>query len=127
MPQLSLRRALPATLLAFAALSSFLAAQQLPQKVLFAGSPDTDRSREFVALFEKHFAKVACVDYSQFEPSQADGFDVVVLDALVKPTPGRIGLPPSPKLPADFNRATVLIGGAGVMAVEPLSSKLDWL
>lgn len=99
----------------------------LPQRVLYAGTPDCERSRQFLALLGEHFAAVEFTDYSGFAPQRAEGFDVVVLDAHVRPTERSIGLPLRPELPDDYDRATVLIGAGGVNVAESFESKLDWL
>jgi len=97
-------------------------------RVLYAGRPGDARTAEFVAFLGQHFTKVGEVSYSDFEPKTADGYDVVIFDAASKrTTPNSLGLPKRPKLPPDYDRASVLIGGAGVMAVMPLQPKLDWL
>jgi hypothetical protein len=57
----------------------------------------------------------------------ADDYDVVIFDAEPKPTPGHIGLPKPPGLPQDYNRASILMGGAGVLAVRSMKLKIDWL
>ena len=91
------------------------------------GRPGDARTTEFVAFLGQHFVKVGEASYSAFEPKMADEYDVVLFDAAREKTTNTIGLPPRPKLPLDYDRASVLIGGAGVMAVMPLQSKLDWL
>jgi hypothetical protein len=96
-------------------------------RVLYAGVPEDPRTAEFVAFLEKHFVLVGTTSYSAFTPKDADGYDVVVFDAEPKPSTNAIGLPPSPHLPLDFDRASVLVGGAGVLATMPLKLKLDWL
>jgi hypothetical protein len=102
-------------------------ADKINLRVLYAGRPGDARTAEFVAFLGQHFTKVGEASYSDFEPKMADGYDVVLFDAARERVPNRIGLPPKPKLPPDYNRASVLIGGAGVMAVEPLKTKFDWL
>ena len=87
------------------------------------GEPGT---AEFMAFLGKYFTKVGQAPFSQFEPKMADGYDVVIFDAEPKPTPNSIGMPPRPNLPRDYDRATVLIGGA-VMVTLPLQTKIDWL
>jgi hypothetical protein len=94
-------------------------------RVLYAGRPGDARTVEFVAFLGQHFAKVGEASYSDFTPPMANGYDVVVFDAAR--TQNSIGLPPGPKLPPDYDRASVLVGGAGVRAVESLKPKLDWL
>ena len=97
-------------------------------RVLYAGRPGDARTAEFVAFLGQHFTKVGEASYSDFEPAMANDYDVVLFDAASKrTTPNSLGLPKRPKLPPDYNRASVLIGGAGVMAVMPLAPKLDWL
>jgi hypothetical protein len=89
-------------------------------RVLFAGKPGDARSKAFVGFLEEHFTKVGQASYSDFQPAMADQYDVVVFDS-----PASQGA--APKLPANFNRASVLISGAGVRAIEPVKAKLDWL
>lgn len=102
--------------------------EKLPQRVLYAGTADSERSRQFVALLDEHFAAAAFADYSAFDPARADAFDVVIFDAEVRPTDNSIGLPSSrPELPDDWDRPSVLIGAGGVMVAESFESKLDWL
>jgi len=102
--------------------------EKLPQRVLYAGTADSERTRQFVALLGEHFAAAAFADYSAFDPASADGFDVVIFDAEVRPTETTIGLPMSrPELPEDWDRPSVLIGAGGVMVAESFESKLDWL
>jgi hypothetical protein len=95
-------------------------------RVLYAGVPGDARTAEFMAFLGKYFTKVGQAPFSQFEPKMADGYDVVIFDAEPKPTPNSIGMPPRPNLPRDYDRATVLIGGA-VMVTLPLQTKIDWL
>lgn len=101
---------------------------KLPQRVLYAGTKDAERSRQFLDLLGEHFAAVEFADYSAFAPARADDFDVVIFDADVQPTERSIGLPSSrPQLPADWDRPSVLIGAGGVIVAEEFESKLDWL
>ena len=96
-------------------------------KVLYAGRAESGRSDRFAEYLSKHFTEVGRADFSAFTPSQADGYDVVILDCEIQPTPGRIGLAQPPRLPSNYDRATVVIGGA-VMAVEStVKPKMDWL
>src|SRR5262245_27258777 len=82
-------------------------------RVLYVGNAGDARTAEFVALLGQHFTKVGEASGSDFEPKGADGYDVVLYDAA------------RTKLPADFNRATVLIGQSGVTAAAPLKLKTD--
>ncbi len=103
------------------------APSKLDVSVLYAGVLEAPRTGEFVAFLNQHFANVGSTDYSQFQPTNADGYDVVIFDAKPKPTPGRIGLPTAPRVPADFRRASILISGAGINAFRSQKLKLDWL
>jgi hypothetical protein len=101
--------------------------EKLRVRVLYAGVLDDPRTPEFVAFLDRHFVLVGRTSYSEFTPKDAEGYDVVVFDDEPKPSTNTIGLPRSPKLPPDFDRASVLVGGAGVLATMPLKLKLDWL
>jgi hypothetical protein len=102
---------------------------KIPLKVLYAGVPDSTRTKDFVSFLESQFTKVGTAPYTEFSPKLADGFDVVVFDAGAKPNrkDDEIGLPKPPNLPRDFDRATVLIGGAGTNIALSLKLKIDWL
>ena len=102
-------------------------ADKIKLRVLYAGVPGEVRTADFVAFLEKHFTKVGQAGYSQFQPKMADEYDVVIFDAEPKPTPGHIGLPKRPSLPQDYNRASMLMSGAGVLAVRSMQPKIDWL
>lgn len=54
-------------------------------RVFYAGHPDSERESDYVAFLEKHFAKVGRGDLAKFNGSQADGFDVVILDHDAEP------------------------------------------
>ena len=96
-------------------------------KVLYAGRADSARSERFADFLAGHFREVGRTDYSSYTPADADGYDVVVLDCEVIPDGRTIGMAPSPRLPRDYDRATVVVAGT-VLAVErSLDSKLDWL
>jgi len=101
--------------------------EKINVRVLYAGALDDPRTTEFVAFLEQHFFSVGRASYSDFTPKDADGYDVVVFDAEPKHTINTIGLPRAPILPSDYDRASVLVGGAGVWATMPLKLKLDWL
>src|SRR5690348_13738634 len=54
----------------------FAAEAVSPLRVLYIGQ----RAGEFTPLLKEHFAKVEAVTRDQFQPKQAEGFDVVLLD-----------------------------------------------
>lgn len=101
---------------------------RFPIAVLYAGRPDDPtHTADWTAFLTEWFVRVGTADYSKFTPKDADDYDVVIFDARTRPTPGHIGLPKAAKLPADFNRASLCVSGAGTMVVEGLKLKLDWL
>jgi hypothetical protein len=129
------------TLLASVALLAFgaplRAGEPADLKVLYAGNPGSDREKDFRSFLEKHFAKVGTADYREFSPDRAKGYDVVILDwtsiyprdehGKIEPRINRLNSPTPPKLPADYDRPTILIGAAGAYVAQPLRLKIDWL
>jgi hypothetical protein len=103
------------------------ASDKLNLSVLVTGRPDGERRADFVEFLTSHVSRVGVASYSDFTPSDADGWDVVIFDAEVRPTVGTIGLPKPPTLPKSFRRASLLMHGAGVNAVATLNPKIDWL
>ena len=96
--------------LAFAAnLSAGEAA--LPQRVLYVGH----RGAEFEPLLQKHFAKVQIVSRTEFKPSAAQDFDVVLLDwpQSEEARAERTGKSPLGAR-AEWTKPTVLLGSAGL-------------
>lgn len=100
--------------------------EKIDLRVLMTGREEGTRRAEFVDFLRLHFKKVGAVSYSDFKPSDADGYDVVVFDAEIVPEPGRIGLPRRPQLPEDFARASVLVSGGGAGLARGLKIKTDW-
>lgn len=101
--------------------------QKLDLRVLVTGRDDGDRRTDFATFLREHFTTVGTASYSDFTAADAEGWDVVVLDAEVRPKPGRIGLPKGPKLAEDYARATVLVQGAGAIVADRRNQKIDWL
>ncbi|MBV8879459.1 MAG: hypothetical protein JO332_05830 [Planctomycetaceae bacterium] len=101
--------------------------EKINLKILYAGVLGDARTTEFVSFLKHHFVTVGETSYSDFKPDAADRYDVVIFDAEAKVNPQSIGLPSAPQVPPDFERASVLVGGAGVLAAFPLRLKLDWL
>ncbi|MEO0479702.1 MAG: hypothetical protein AAF196_09500 [Planctomycetota bacterium] len=95
--------------------------------VLYVGSDGGPRTEDFVRFLGEHFATVGSAVYPRFEASQANDYDVVILDAEMKPTDGSIGIGPQPQLPEDYDRATVLVNGPGVIVADrQFESKIGW-
>jgi hypothetical protein len=104
-----------------------LAQDKLDLRVLYAGTPDSARTADFMGFLREHFTTVGTTSYTNFRAEEADPYDVVIFDCEIRPQPGRIGLEPRPKLPDTFNRASVMIGGPGTLLAESFKSKIDWL
>jgi hypothetical protein len=106
-------------------------------KVLYAGNPGSDRSKDFMTFLGKSFAKVGSTDYRTFKKDDADGYDVVILDwtsiyprnehGQIKQGSSGLDSPTPPKLPTTFVRPTILIGAAGGYATMRSHLKINWL
>ena len=101
--------------------------EKIALDVLYAGTPDSAWTADFVGFLREHFSTVGTTSYTNFQAEEANPYDVVIFDCEIRPQPGRIGLEPRPKLPEDFNRASVMIGGPGTLLAESFKSKIDWL
>ncbi len=82
----------------------------LPQRVLYVGQ----RAQDFEPFLKEHFVEVKCIPRDEFQVSQANGYDVVLLDW---PQTGMQGawLGPCPLGKREmWNKPTVLLGSAGL-------------
>ena len=95
-------------------------------RILVTGIVGSERLDGYAEFLRREFKTVGTTSYSKFRPEQAVDFDVVIFDCEYRPTPGRIGLPPSPKLPKDYDRASVFVSGAGSRIGRALETKIDW-
>lgn len=126
----------PRSLFVFGILSAVATAQtdtppaapapQVDLAVLYVGSEGGPRTADFVSFLRKHFTTVGTAVYPMFQATEADPYDVVVLDFEMRPKDNSIGIGPQPELPANYARATVLVNGPGVIVAEKLGSKIDW-
>lgn len=83
----------------------------LPLRVLYIGH----RPDQFAPLLQAHFARVDTVALKEFKPSQAAGFDVVLLDWPQSGTMRGAWLDGSPLgRREDWHKPTVLLGSAGL-------------
>ena len=102
------------------------ARQKSDLRILVTGIVGSERLERYAEFLRGEFKTVGTTSYSKFRPEQAAAFDVVIFDCEYRPTPGRIGLPPSPKLPKDYDRASVFVSGAGSLIGRALKTKIDW-
>lgn len=122
------------------AVNSSLAAnenvKQIELKVLYAGNPGSERTKNFEKFLKKHFAEVATTDYSKFQESDADGYHVVIFDwtsiyprdakGKIDNSVGSISIPKPPQLSREFNRPTILIGAGGGALCNRLNIAINW-
>jgi len=101
-------------------------AEKVPLDVLYVGSKDGARTPDFVQFLQQHFRRVSTAVYSDFQATDADPYDVAVLDVEMHPKQNSIGIGPQPTLPPGYARATVLVSGPGVIVAEKLGCKIDW-
>ena len=102
--------------LLIAALTAPTAAAPLnaPKRVLFVGNEKTPRTRAFVELLKKHFARVEVADRKTFEPSAAADADVVLLDWSQRDA--KFPHDPSPLGKREaWKKPTVFLGSAGLL------------
>jgi hypothetical protein len=97
---------------------------KIPMRILYAGHPDSDREKDFVAFLGKYFTQVETGDLATFSDKSANGFDVAILDY---DGGGKDAFSfPRPKLPQNYARATVTVGVAGAMICSQLRLKTGY-
>ena len=105
-------------------------------KVLYAGNPGSERTKDFERFLKKHFAEVATTDYAAFQESDADGYHVVIFDwttiyprdanGKIDNSVGSISMPKPPQLSREFSRPTILIGAGGGALCNRLNIAINW-
>ena len=111
-------------------------ADKLELRVLYTGDPENDRTADFTRFLEEHFAHVGSTSYETFTAEDADGYDVVIFDwPTIYPRDENgevlrdnfsLKMPGAPRLPADWDKPSILIGSAGQRLFDR-RSKFDWL
>ena len=103
-----------------------------PLAVLYAGAPDGEREKAFVAFLQQHFAKVGTVGLEQLTPEAAAPYDVVVADWKRRYVPqanGKVEFDSNAghryALPRGFTKPIVMLGAVGG-EIAPWS-KIGWL
>lgn len=99
---------------------------KLPLKILYAGIEKDDRTPGIMDFLKEHFERVGFAPFTEFKPEMADGYNVVIFNAPM-PRGRNVPMPRAPKLPKDFNRASVLIASGGANVARELNLKIDWL
>ncbi len=88
-----------------------------PKNSTRAAQVDPKRMPDFKQFLEKNFVSVKTCEGKDFTPELARDVDVIIMDWDVPP--GRI--------PPDFRKPMVVMGGQGFFAVQPTGTKIDWL
>ena len=113
------------------------APEKIAVRVLYAGNPDSERSKDFAAHLEEHFVAVQTADYEEFTPDKAKDFDVVIFDwtsIYPRGDDGKItwsdkvqlAQPAPPKIDRSFSKPCVLIGAAGGSITHQLNIAINW-
>jgi hypothetical protein len=96
--------------------------EKIELRILYAGLPNTERSKDFVEFLAKHFSQVETTDYNAFTEDKTNGFDVTIIDYDGKDTRA-----PVPSISRQYSRATVTIGSPGADLCSRLSLKTGYL
>ena len=96
--------------------------EKIGLRILYAGLPNTERSKDFVEFLAKHFKQVETTDYNAFKESETSGFDVTIIDY-----DGQDTRAPLPSISRQYSRATVTIGSPGADLCSRLSLKTGYL
>ena len=118
-----------AFILPWALLSGLSAQVEAPRKValrvLYVGTKDSARSKDFAAFLAERFEGAGGADRDAFDPKAAEGYDVVLLDwsqndkngmetAKVKSPLGDL---------AGWTKPTVLYDSAGLLIASPWKTR----
>ena len=106
-----------ALLLVFLFISNCPAVELRGLKVLYVGNARSARAADFKAFLGANVAQAAVAERTTFNPAQANGFDVVLLDWPQSEEMGKTGRMPT-KSPlgerSAWTKPTVLLGSAGL-------------
>ena len=89
--------------------------------VLFVGKADSPRNAEYEELLKQYFTKVDVKAYPDFYFSDANDYDVLILDYKFRYK----NIPRS--LPANWSKPTVLIGSGDMLIGRTSGIKINWL
>ncbi len=93
--------------------------EKIDLKVLFAGDPETTRTKDFVDFLGQHFSQVSFCEVSKYNEDDSTGHDVILLDSESFRT--RIS-----GLTKDGGRPTMLIGAFGGMTGSRLQVRTNY-
>ena len=84
--------------------------EKIDLRILYSGHPGSTREKDFVVFLQKHFRAVEKGDLAKFDPNQAKGFDVIILDYS-----GDGFKAPRVRFPSGYSRPTVTVGVVGAL------------
>ncbi len=96
--------------------------EKIDLRILYAGLPNTERSKDFVDFLTKHFKEVETTDYNTFTESKTAGFDVTIIDY-----DGQDTRAPLPSISREYSRATITVGSPGAKLGNRFSLKTGYL
>lgn len=97
-------------------------AGKIDLRLLYVGHPVSAREADFVGFLKSHFEEVTTGDLAKFGETDADGFDVVILDY-----DGDGFKAPRARLKRDYSRATVTVGVVGAFICNGRGLKTGYL
>ena len=90
---------------------------KIAAKILYTcnynGNIGSARQKEFVDLLKTYFTEVGTADVTKFQARDADGYDVVIIDAEANGDAASALDVPNLTLPDDFSKPTVTVGVMG--------------
>ena len=96
--------------------------EKIDLSILYAGLPNTGRTKDFVDFLKTYFRQVETTDYNTFTGSHTTDFDVAIIDH-----DGLDTRAPRPNISRQYARATVTIGVPGAFICSQLSLKTGYL
>jgi hypothetical protein len=90
------------------------AAELRDLKVFYVGNTRSARAAEFKTFLRANFAQAAVAERTAFDPAQANGFDVVLLDWPQSEERGKMPTKSPLGERSAWNKPTVLLGSAGL-------------
>jgi len=95
---------------------------KIPLRILYVGSPDIERQRDFVSFLSKHFENVKTADLYAFKEEQAKDCDVAIFDKDgIDLTSLNI------KVSEQYTRATISIGIPGAFWCSGMKLKTGYM
>jgi hypothetical protein len=98
------------------------AEEKIELRILYVGSLQSAREKDFVDFLQKHFKEVKTGDLKSFREEQTRGSDVTILDYA-----GDAFKAPRLQISNNYSRATVTVGVMGAFICSNLRLKSGYL